>query len=143
MQLAELIDLAVEAKGSRAEVAKGLHQSAQRLTDWKAGRRKPDAHEIAYLAECAGLPVLQTVAEIESQLDERYAPIWREALGKLAAAGVAATMVMGVGLAPERANAMTASVSEGKSFVYYVNLLLKLARFSWLRPGRGLATIRP
>ena len=95
------------------------------------------------MAECAGLPVLQTVAEIEAQLDERYAPIWREALGKLTAAGVAATMVMGVGLSPDRANAVTTSMRETKSFVYYVNWLLKLVRFSWLRPGRGLATIRP
>lgn len=142
MQLAELIDLAVEAKGSRAEVAKGLHQSAQRLTDWKAGRRKPDAHEIAYLAECAGLPVLQTVAEIESQLDERYAPIWREALGKLAAAGVAATTVMGVGLSPERANAAP-STSQVSSAVCILCQLARRLRFSWLRPGRGLATISP
>lgn len=79
MDLRELIDKAVEAKGSRRKVAEGLHQNPQRLTDWKAGTRKPDAHEIAYLAECAGLPILETVAEIESQLDARYAPIWQRA----------------------------------------------------------------
>jgi len=91
MTLTELIDLAVTAKGTRRKVSEGLHQSPQRLTDWKAGSRKPDAHEIAYLAECAGLPILETVAEIESQMDERYAGIWRAALGKLKAAGVTAT----------------------------------------------------
>ncbi|HWP19267.1 MAG TPA: transcriptional regulator [Burkholderiaceae bacterium] len=100
MDLRELIDKAVEAKGSRRNVAEGLHQNPQRLTDWKAGTRKPDAHEIAYLAECAGLPVLETVAEIESQLDARYASIWRRALGKLKAAGVAASVLAALILAP-------------------------------------------
>jgi transcriptional regulator with XRE-family HTH domain len=142
MQLAELIDLAVEAKGSRAEVAKGLHQSAQRLTDWKAGRRKPDAHEIAYLAECAGLPVLQTVAEIEAQLDERYAPIWREALGKLTAAGVAASMMMTVAIGPDRANAAPSPSQATKGSLYIMSTRLRrLLRFLGLRPGRDIATI--
>ncbi len=91
MKLAELIDLAVTNKGSRRVVAEGLNQDPQRLTDWKAGRRKPDANEIAYLAECAGAPVLETVAEIEAQLDTRYAKIWKDALKNLRAANNAAT----------------------------------------------------
>ncbi len=85
MKLSELIDLAVAAKGSRRVVADGLQQDPQRLTDWKAGRRKPDANEIAYLASCAGLPVLETVAQVEAQLDSRYAPLWTEALKNLRA----------------------------------------------------------
>ncbi len=144
MTLNELIDAAKREKGSLGAVAEGLgiHQSA--MSEWKKGKRQPSANQIAYLAECAGLPVLQTVAEIESQLDDRYAPIWREALGKLAAAGVAATVVMTVSLSPERANAAPSpsQVTEQSLYIMLTRLLKRLL-FSWLRPGRGLATIRP
>lgn len=105
MTLSDLIEKAVEAKGTRAAVAEGLGMDKQRLTDWKAGRRTPDANEIAYLAKCAGLPVLQTVGEIESQLNSKYASIWREALGKLTAAGVAATVGAVMVMSPQNANA--------------------------------------
>ena len=121
MTLQELIDLAVTAKGTRREVATGLHQSPQRLTDWKAGTRKPDAHEIAYLAQCAGLPVLQTVAEIESQLDNRYSSIWRDALGKLTAAGIAASVIGAVSLSPSQANAATTITPTVKPTVYIMS----------------------
>ena len=100
MDVRELIHRAKKAKGSLGNVAKeiGIHQSI--LSEWKAGRRKPDANEIAYLAECAGLPVLETVAEVQANLsaDSRYAPIWKAALGKLRAAGVAATLILGVSI---------------------------------------------
>jgi hypothetical protein len=125
MTLADLIEAAIESKGSRKIVADGLSQDAQRLTDWKAGRRKPDAHEIAYLAECAGLPILETVAEIESQLDDRYAHIWREALGKMKAAGIAvsfAAMTVTGALSSHDANANPVSIGLQATSVYYVNL---------------------
>lgn len=105
MDVKTLIELASKKYGTRAGLARAMKKSPSRVSEWASGDQKPDAHEIAFMAECAGLPVLATVAEIESQLDERYASIWREALGKLAAAGVAATMVMTVGMAPDRANA--------------------------------------
>lgn len=121
MTLSELIDAAVEKMGSRRAVAEGLQMNPNRLTDWKAGTRKPDAHEIAYLAKVAGLPVLATVAEIESQLDERYASVWKEALGKLTAAGVAASILAcAFGLSPTPANA-TGTQSKVCGSVYYVN----------------------
>lgn len=109
MNLSELIELAVEKAGGRKELAEGLGMHKNRLTDWKGGSRKPDAHEIAYLAKVAGLPVLSTVAEIESQLDERFSSIWSEALGKLTAAGVAASaLVAAFGMSPDSANASPA-----------------------------------
>lgn len=111
MTLIELIDAAKRGKGSLGAVAEGLgiHQSA--MSEWKKGKRQPSANQIAYLAECAGLPVLQTVAEIEAQLDERYASIWREALGKLTAAGVTAAILMAPTLLPNDANARQVSAS--------------------------------
>lgn len=94
MDVGELIDAAKRGKGTLGAVAEGLGIHQNRLSEWRKGSRKPDAHEIAYLATCAGLPVLETVAEIEAQLDSRYAPIWQSALGKLRAAGVAATVTL-------------------------------------------------
>ncbi|RUP27726.1 MAG: XRE family transcriptional regulator [Curvibacter sp.] len=94
MDLNKLIDLASMAVGSQQDLASTMGKQPARLSEWRKGVRKPDAHEIAFLAERAGLPVLETVAEIESQLDDRYAAIWRAALDKLKAAGVAASVVM-------------------------------------------------
>lgn len=131
MTLSDLIEKAVEAKGTRAAVAEGLGMDKQRLTDWKAGRRTPDANEIAYLAKCAGLPVLQTVGEIESQLNSKYASIWREALGKLTAAGVAATVGAVMVMSPQNANASPSQVMPSVNHC----VLCKLARrvSDWLR----------
>ena len=109
MTLIELIDAARRGKGTLGQMAEelGIHQSA--FSAWKKGKHQPSAHQIAYLAECAGLPILQTVAEIEAQLDERYASIWREALGKLTAAGVTAALVMGTALLPNDAPAVSST----------------------------------
>lgn len=115
MDIRTLIDLAAANAGSKAALAREMHKQAPRISEWYSGERKPDAHEIAYLAKCAGLPILETVAEIEAQLDERYAEIWRAALGKLRAAGVAAAYItaIGLGTAPNDANATTSARALG------------------------------
>lgn len=96
-----LIDLASEKSGqSLGELASELGRHQSRLSEWKKGTAKPDANEIAFFAEKAGLPVFETVAEIEAQLDARYASIWQRALGKLKAAGVAASVLAALILAP-------------------------------------------
>ena len=98
MDLPELLDAAKRRKGSLKEIAADLGMHANRLSDWRAGRLKPSASEIAYLAECAGLPILETVADIESQLDSQHSGIWKRALGNLRAAGVAATVILGLAI---------------------------------------------
>jgi hypothetical protein len=90
MNIRELVDLAAATYGSKAALAREMQKQPPRISEWYRGEQKPDAHEIAFMAKAAGLPVLETVAEIEAQLDERYAQIWRDALGKLKAAGIAA-----------------------------------------------------
>lgn len=80
MNVSELIDMARQATGSYDPIAEGLGMSKKRLSDWKAGRRRPEASEIAYLAEIAGFPVLETVAEIESQLSGKHSNVWIKAL---------------------------------------------------------------
>ncbi len=80
MNVKELVERAGSAIGGQKMLAEGLGMHHQRLTDWKAGRRRPEASEIAYLAEIAGFPVLETVAEIEAQLSDKHSNVWLKAL---------------------------------------------------------------
>ena len=80
MNVKELVEAARKATGGYKPIAEGLGMSELRLSDWKAGRRRPEASEIAYLAEIAGFPVLETVAEIESQLSGKHSNVWLKAL---------------------------------------------------------------
>lgn len=107
MTLTELIERAALNAGSLKQLAEAMGKHQNRLTEWKKGTHKPDADEIAFLARNAGLPVIETIAEIERGLNSRYASIWSEAAGKLKAAGIAAT-VAGVMLTqPSPSEAMT------------------------------------
>lgn len=73
MTLNELIDAAAEVTGGKGPLAKEMGKAPARVSKWVSGKYKPDASEIAFMAKLAGLPVLQTVADIEQQLDSRYA----------------------------------------------------------------------
>lgn len=94
MNIQELIDLAATSSGqTQAQLASELTISPARISEWKSGKRTPDASEIAFFAEKAGLPVFETVAQLEAQLNARLAPTWLRALGKLREAGVAASVM--------------------------------------------------
>lgn len=95
MNISSLIELAKDAAGSYGELAERIGRPASRISDWKAGRRKPDAADIMLLAEVAGRPVFETLAEIEMELDTERSSVWQRALGNLRAAGVAATVLLG------------------------------------------------
>jgi len=93
----ELIQRAAAAKLSQRQLAKFLGVHEDMVSHWKSGRMKPNAAQIAQLAECAGLPVLETVAEVEAEIDEKNSEIWKRALRAIQGAGVAvgiATVVM-------------------------------------------------
>ena len=79
MNISELINRAKDAAGSYEPIATGLKMNRNRLTDWKNGSRKPDVNEIAYLADIAGLPILETVAEVQKELSDDYAELWEKA----------------------------------------------------------------
>ncbi|OMZ96268.1 transcriptional regulator, partial [Burkholderia pseudomallei] len=95
MNISELIDRAKDATKSLGAVAEALGKSQSRISEWKKGIGKPSATDIMLMAEMADLPPLETLAEIESQLDAERASVWQRALGNLRAAGVAATVVLG------------------------------------------------
>lgn len=130
MNLVELIDAARKKKGSLGAVAEGLGVHQARISYWKSGKYKPDASTIAYLAECAELPVLETVAEIEAQLDPRFESTWRKALKRVkttsAVTSVAATLlVTSLWSLPQSAVAVTQEYG-GKG--RFRSLLLRLLR---------------
>ncbi len=99
MNLRELIELA-EKRHGRKSLAAELGMNPNRLSDWKAGTRRPDATEIVFLAQRAGLPEAETLAQIEDQLDPRFPGLWSGLLGKLKAAGVAASVAFVAYLMP-------------------------------------------
>lgn len=115
MTLNELIDAAAESVNGKGPLAKAMGKHPARISEWVSGKQKPDAHEIAFMAELAKLPVLQTVAEIESQLDSRYAEVWRNALGKLTAAGVAASVVAALAFPAKDAEAHILAANNSNS----------------------------
>ena len=98
MKISELLDAAKRAQGSLGSVAEALKIEQSRLSHWRSGRTKPTATQIAMLAELASLPVFETVAKVESSLDDDTTHVWERALGKLRAAGVAAGVVLVAGM---------------------------------------------
>ena len=79
MNVVELLDAAKTKTGSLSEVAKRLGKNSGRISEWRSGKTKPDSSEVAYLADMAGLPILETVAEVEREIRPQYADIWLKA----------------------------------------------------------------
>lgn len=131
MDLQELIEKAAEAQGSLKQLAASMGKHQNRLTEWKKGTHKPDADEIAFMAKAAGLPVIQTVAEVQSELDSKYASIWREALGKLTAAGIAGTVGAVMVMSPQNANASPSQVNAERVTMCIMSTRRKLS--DWLK----------
>jgi len=142
MTLNDLIDMAATAAGGKGPLAREMNKHPARISEWTSGKHKPDASEIAFMAKRAGLPVLRTVADIEQQLDSRYAEVWRSALGKLTAAGIAATVALVMTLTPDAANAEP-SPSQAKTGSLYI-MFTRLRRFAGRLFGRyRLARLHP
>lgn len=85
MKLATLIEAAAKKAGTARQLAKAMHTSPSRLSEWKNHSRKPDTSEVAYMAKVAGLPVLITVAMIEAELHPETRELWEMALGEIEA----------------------------------------------------------
>ncbi|QTO42801.1 transcriptional regulator [Burkholderia latens] len=98
MKIGELLDAAKRKQGSLGSVAKQMDIEQSRLSKWRAGLLKPDAAQVMLLAEMADLPPFETLAQIEQELDAKNASVWARALGNLRAAGVAATVILGLSI---------------------------------------------
>ena len=116
MTISELLDAAKRANGSLGNVAEALKIGQSHLSNWRSGRSKPTATQIAMLAELASLPVFETVAQIESSLDDDTTHVWERALGKLRAAGVAASLTLILGTYLTTSNdARASTISEAQN----------------------------
>lgn len=123
MTVAELLDAAKRKVGTYAEVAKRLGLAPARVSEWRKGLFKPDASQVAQIAEMADLPIFETVAEIETEAHPEAAQVWKRALEKLKAAGVAASAILILGtMAPaEKANAANELGRSGAVYTPYTS----------------------
>ena len=84
MTVAALLDRARDQSHmSFGDMAKELGRNQTRLSEWRAGKAKPEASEIAYFADKAGfkgVDLFEAVAEIEQQLRPQYAHLWQRAI---------------------------------------------------------------
>ncbi|KWO34362.1 helix-turn-helix transcriptional regulator [Burkholderia stagnalis] len=110
MTISELLDAAKRKQGSLGAVAEHFGFAQSRLSAWRSGARKPDAGEILILAELAGLPPLETLAQVEQELDAKNSSAWARALGNLRAAGIAASVTLALGTSLTTANDAKAAV---------------------------------
>jgi ribosome-binding protein aMBF1 (putative translation factor) len=84
MNIQELVDAAVKNSGTaQADLAKELDLAPARISEIKSGKRKTDTNEMAFFADKAGLAVMETIAQIEAELNPRYAMIWKKAVSQL------------------------------------------------------------
>lgn len=78
MLTATLIDGAKRIGGkSLGQMADELAVDQTRISEWKKGKCKPSATEIAYFAMEARLSVLQTIAEIEAEKKPTLSKVWK------------------------------------------------------------------
>lgn len=81
MKIEDLIELAKTRSGMNlGEMARELEIPQSKFTAWKKGQYKPGTSEIMYLADKAGLRMMETVAEIETQSHPAFGRIWRKAI---------------------------------------------------------------
>ena len=81
MKIAELLAIAKIRSGKeQQEMAAEMGIDASRLTNIGKGKLKANASEIAYLAHLAKTDPLRAIAEIESEREPRFAPMWANLL---------------------------------------------------------------
>jgi hypothetical protein len=97
MNITELIALASIRSGkTRGALSKEMGFAEQsKLSRIANGIKPPTASEIVYLAEQAQLPALETLVEMECQMEPQYSVVWRRALSHAKAAAVSVTPAIG------------------------------------------------
>lgn len=90
----ELLDAAKSKTGAASDykLAQVLDLPTQRISDYRAGSRTPDAYGCARIAEALGLDPLEVIARVEAEAakSERARSYWRSFTG-----GVRRTMIVG------------------------------------------------
>ena len=87
MLIQTLIDVAKLRSGKNfGAMAEDLGVAQTRISEWKKGVTWPGTSEVAYFALEAGLPVLETIAEIEREKKPTLSTVW-ERVGVLGGNG--------------------------------------------------------
>lgn len=76
MQIWYVIEAARQKKGSIGAIAAELGVSYPRVSEWKNGKYKPDATQLALLAEMAELDALEVLANIEYEGKKEQESVW-------------------------------------------------------------------
>lgn len=81
MRIAELIAIAKIRSGKeQQQMATEMAITASRLSAIAKGKLQPNASEVAYLAQQAQTDLLKAIADIESEREPKFAPIWAKLL---------------------------------------------------------------
>ena len=84
MNIKDLIDAAKLKSGLQlGQIAAEMHIPQAKLSDWKAGKYRPSASNIIYLADRAQLPAIEVLAEIETEANPDLAGFWKKAVREL------------------------------------------------------------
>lgn len=122
MKISDLIEAAKQQVGSYQEIASRLNVKPPRISEMKKGTYKASAEQIVELAEMAGLPAVSTLVEVQRETNPDAAETWSKLLGKLTAAGVAATVGAMLVMAPRQADASpTVKMNDGRSTLYIMS----------------------
>lgn len=71
-----LIEKAKRTSGlNYGEMAQDIHKSRTRISEWLSGKAEIGTDEIAYFADKAGLPIIETVIALKPQ----WAHVWQRA----------------------------------------------------------------
>lgn len=76
INLSILIDMAKRESGMTfGTLANEMHIHQPRLNEWRHNKGEPSSDQIAYMADKAGLPILETVAALKPE----WANVWTKA----------------------------------------------------------------
>lgn len=87
LDMGALIDACRREVGSVGAVAERLGVAPGRVSELRAGRRKPRSSEILLMAEMAGLSPLMTLVEVQIALGGRHVEVWERVRARLIDAG--------------------------------------------------------
>lgn len=76
--LRELIERCKERLGTYEKLSWALEVTPSNISDWKAGRKKPNTIQVMQMAEIVGFDKYQTLCIVMEEIDTKNAELWRK-----------------------------------------------------------------
>ena len=76
--LRELIERCKERLGTYEKLSWALEVTPSNISDWKAGRKKPNTIQVIQMAEIVGFDKYQTLCLVMEEIDTKNAELWRK-----------------------------------------------------------------